>query len=447
MEKINLTKMLNKDNIIKMAKETKFCLRIRKVDPINFLLSLVFCSSKQLPVSLRNLASFFDKIVSRTSLHNKFNEKATLFMQKCFQHILAQKIDGCEIETSFLKKFSKILIIDSSSWNVSPFLKDSFPGSGGSGSPASSKIQLTYEYKTGSIGSIDIEKGISNDQSYAKNLPAKIGENFLVLFDLGYWCVDILMKIQAKGAFYVARLKTDVNLWKKDNDGFIKIILEKIFQSQSFPAIEFDAYLKKKHKTRIIAFRVPEKIAEMRKEKLKKIAKKKGKSREYKVSEKSLALCHWSIFITNCNEKLLSGKMIRSVYRIRWTIELIFKTWKSILKIDECNAITNVDRLKCEIYGKLILAVLITNIYQVTNYNLWENEKKEISFSCVANYVIDNSKSYFDKIKLSVEKFSAYVNSCLNDIMKNCEKYHQPSRKTTLQRIHETIGDVEPVRI
>jgi len=445
MEKINLTKMLNKDNIIKLAKETKFCIRIRKVDPINFLLSLVFCSSKQLPVSLRNLASFFEKTVSRTSIHKKFNKKATLFMQKCFQHILAQKIEGCEIETSFFKKFSKILIIDSSSWNISPFLKDVFPGSGGSASPASSKIQLTYEYKTGSINSIDIEKGISNDQAYAKNLPVKIGENFLVLFDLGYWSVDLLMKIQEKKAFYVARLKTDVNLWLKDDDGFFKIILEKILGNQSIHAIEFDAYLKKKHKTRIITFRVPEEIAKIRQEKLKKIAKKKGKDRE--VSEKSLALCHWSIFVTNCNEKLLSGKMIRSVYRIRWTIELIFKTWKSILKIDECNAIANVNRFKCELYGKLILAVLVTNIYQITNYNLWENEKKEISFSCVANYVIDHSKSYFDKIKLSVEKFSAYVNSSLNDIMKNCEKYHQPSRKTSLQCIHETIGDAEPVRI
>ena len=117
----------------------------------------------------------------------------------------------------------------------------------------------------------------------------------------------------------------------------------------------------KKHKTRIITFRVPKEIAKIRQEKLKKIAKKKGKDRE--VSEKSLALCHWSIFVTNCDEKLLSGKMIRSVYRIRWTIELIFKTWKSILKIDECNAIANVNRFKCELYGKFILAVLITNIY------------------------------------------------------------------------------------
>jgi hypothetical protein len=446
MEKINLTKMLNKDNIIKLAKETKFCIRIRKVDPNNFLNSLVFCSSKQLPVSLRNLASLFDKIVSRTSIHKKFNEKATLFMQKCFQHILAQKIEGCEIQTSFFKKFLKILIIDSSTWNISQFLKDVFPGSGGSASDASSKMQLTYEYKTGSINSIDVESGKSNDQGYAKNLPAKIGEKFLVLFDLGYWSVDLLMKIQEKKAFYVARLKTDVNLWLKDDDGFFKIVLEKILKGQSNPAIEFDAYLKKKHKTRIITFRVPEELAKKRQEKLKKIAaKKKGKG--HKVSEKSLALCHWSIFVTNCDEKLLSGEMIRSVYRIRWTIELIFKTWKSILKIDECNAITNVDRFKCELYGKLILAVLITNIYQITNFNLWENEKKEISFSCVANYVIDHSKTYFDKIKLSVEKFSAYVNSSLNDIMKNCEKYHQPSRKTVLQRIDEMIGDAVPVKI
>ena len=447
MESLKLTKKLNKDKIIEIAKETKFCIRIRKVDPINFLFSLVFCSSKQCPVSLRSLASFFDKLVSRTSVHRKFTSEATLFMQKCFQYILSLKIKGCQIETSLLKKFSKIFIIDSSLWNISSYLKDVFPGSGGSASAASIKTQLIYEYKTGSIDTIDLKKGSSNDQSYAKTIPEKIGKNYLFLFDLGYWSVDLFTKIQEKGAFYVSRLKTDVGIWKKNDDGFLKIILEKVLKNQNIPAMEFNAYLKKKHKTRIVAFRVPEKVANIRREKLKQKAMKNSKKYAYKVTEKSLALCDWSIFITNCDENLMTGKMIRSVYRIRWTIELIFKSWKSILKIDECNAKTNVNRLICEIYGKLILAVLIFDIYQVTNYTLWENEKKEISFSCVANYVIDNAQLYFNKLKLSVYKFSAQINSSLNKIMNNCVKYYQPSRKTTLQRIYETIGDAEPIKI
>ena len=443
MENLNLIKMLNKDKIIEIARETNFCMRIRKINPVDFFLSLVFCSSKQLPVSLRNLASFFDKLVSRTSVHKKFTSKCTLFMQKCFQHILRLKVQGCQIETSLFEKFSKILIVDSSLWNISPYLKNIFPGSGGSASAASIKTQLIYEYKTGSMDTVDIEKGTSNDPSYAKKIPAKVNKNYLILFDLGYWSVDLFLKIQKKGAFYVSRLKSDVSLWLKDDNGFLKIILEKILGNQNTSAIEFYAYLKKKHKTRIIAFRVPEEIANRRRQKLKIKSKKNG----FKVSKRSFALCDWTILITNCDENLMTGKMIRSVYRIRWTIELIFKSWKSILKIDECNVKTNVNRLLCELYGKLILATFIHNVYQVSNYYLWIKEKKEISFSCVSNYIIDNSQQYFYKLKLSTSKFSAYINSKLNKIIYNCIKYYQPSRKTTLQRIYEMIGDEVPIKI
>jgi hypothetical protein len=32
-------------------------------------------------------------------------------------------------------------------------------------------------------------------------------------------------------------------------------------------------------------------------------------------------------------------------------------------------------------------------------------------------------------------------------MIKNCEKYHQPSRKTTLQMIDEMVGDPKPMKI
>ena len=89
MQKLNLTTILNKDKIIEIARETGFIQRLRKINPNDFLLSLVFCSSKQLPVSLRNLVSFFDSPVSRTAIHKKFTAKATLFLKTCFQYIFS----------------------------------------------------------------------------------------------------------------------------------------------------------------------------------------------------------------------------------------------------------------------------------------------------------------------------------------------------------------------
>jgi hypothetical protein len=46
-----------------------------------------------------------------------------------------------------------------------------------------------------------------------------------------------------------------------------------------------------------------------------------------------------------------------------------------------------------------------------------------------------------------MEMFSQKVNSLLGKMLKDCEKLHQPSRKTTLQMIDEMLGDSLPTKI
>ncbi len=46
-------------------------------------------------------------------------------------------------------------------------------------------------------------------------------------------------------------------------------------------------------------------------------------------SEKSLAWCEWTIYVTNVEADRLSWKEMVVLYRARWQIELLFKLWKS----------------------------------------------------------------------------------------------------------------------
>ena len=441
----SLEKMINKERISEIAIETVFTKRERKIDAYDLFLSLVFHSSKQLPVSLRNLAVFFSKKVSRTAVHKKFNEKGTLFFKRCLQHVLSQKVQGdCKVETPLLENFNEIKLIDSSSWNISPGLREYFPGSGGAGSPAGSKVQLFYEYKTGTIHSSEITKGTLPDQKYSELIAQKINKNDLVIFDLGYWTCNTFMEIEKKEAYFISRLNTNVNLWlKEDNGDFVKFELENFLKKQKLNSLEFYAYLNKEQKNRIVAFRIPEEVANMRRAKLIKNSKKKGRT----PSKKSLNMCDWSIFITNCEENKVPGEMIRSFYRIRWTIELIFKNWKSIVKIHKCNVRTNKNRFLCELYAKLIFAVIIHRSYQYVNSNLWKTERKEISFWCLCNYIADHSQLLHEAAKTSVKKFIGFFNLYIDEIFYNCIKYYQPSRKTTLQYIDEMIGDIVPIKI
>ena len=72
---------------------------------------------------------------------------------------------------------------------------------------------------------------------------------------------------------------------------------------------------------RLVCFRVSEEIANQRRMKLEKEAKKKGRT----PSSQSLEFAAWSIMITNVPEKWIPSEMLWYVYSLRWQIELIFK--------------------------------------------------------------------------------------------------------------------------
>ena len=55
----------------------------------------------------------------------------------------------------------------------------------------------------------------------------------------------------------------------------------------------------------------------------------------------------------------------------------------------------NVHRLKCEIYGKLIMALLICRIHGGINARLWNSTKRELSFDKLYKRDARTGFSYF----------------------------------------------------
>ena len=49
------------------------------------------------------------------------------------------------------------------------------------------------------------------------------------------------------------------------------------------------------------------------------------------------------------------------LYRIRWRVELLFKEWKSQLNIEGIRG-TNIHRIRCLIYGRLCLLMIMNRI-------------------------------------------------------------------------------------
>jgi len=422
-----------KKSLNSWAKSTGFIKRQRSLSARDFL---VLMTIGQLGIKHPSLAAMVDAIksrISREALHQRFDESAVRYIQTCSQYILKQRISQVvAIKAKLLKRFGRVMIADSSSWDVNPQLAGTFPGSGGSASAANCKLQLLYEYKGGKLSFFEITAGTRPDTNYTHQLSKHAQAKDLWLTDLGYFCLETFHDIDAKGAFFLSRFSVGTKLFNAKTGSEIE--LGRMLKSLSGNAYQFSVTMGSKKSTRVrcrlICLRVSEQIANERRRRLKKDAKKKGRT----PSQLHLALCDWTLMATNIPESWLPAEMVRPFYGLRWQIELLFKQIKTVLRIHHTNT-ANVHRLQCEIYGKLIMAVFIHRIHSCFNGRLWNLCQREVSMDKLYKRIQERAFIILQFILTSFSKACDYLASEIPLIIKNCVKTHQLSRKTSLERI------------
>jgi hypothetical protein len=387
-----------------------------------------------------SLAAMVDAIrltMSREALHDRFNVSAVSFMQRCVEFVLKQRVNAMTvIDSKLLNHFNNIKIFDSTSWDIDPALRDILPGSGGAASSANCKVQLCYEYLRGTLSFFDIVPGNKPDSGYAKQLQDHIVSGDLLIADLGYFHLETLLQIINRGAFFVFRYLIGTTLY--DAATMKQIDLRHILQNVAGVAYQMNVLVGAKEQTRVacrlICLRVDEKIAEERRRKLRQNASKKGRT----VSELHLFMAGWILMVTNTPREWLPPEMVRPLYSLRWQIELLFKQLKSVLAI-HTSATSKEPRLRCEILGKLIVAILIHRIHADVNINLWNTKRQEISMDKLYKRLQERAFILMEFLCTSLTKTLLYFTNELNRIMKNCRKLNQKSRPTTLQALDRKI--------
>jgi Transposase DDE domain len=100
---------------------------------------------------------------------------------------------------------------------------------------------------------------------------------------------------------------------------------------------------------RLVAVRLPRKLAQQRLRELKKTLKKKGRT----PSDRQRVPCQWLVLITDLAANRFTIDDIFSLYRVRWQIELLFKRWKSLAGLGRSRG-HRAYRVLCETYAKLL---------------------------------------------------------------------------------------------
>jgi hypothetical protein len=387
--------------------------------------------------SLAAMVQAIDAKISREALHQRFTAHSVKFLQDCLDQVLRQKITPPKpLDATLLRPFRRVLIFDSSSWDVDPKLKPVFPGSGGGASDANCKLQAGYEYKRGQLGFFHLSAGTRPDQTYSPTLPDLVAKGDLVLEDLGYFRIKTFRGYHDKGVYFLSRFLVNTTICQTDTGESIDVggMLRRFNGDFVELNVLLGAVKKEQTPCRLVCLRVSEKVANERRRKLLKEAKKKGRT----PSHTHLALCDWTLLITNVPADLLPATLAYHLYRVRWQIELLFKQLKSVVRIHKSD--TGIEhRLRCEIYGKLIMAVLIHRVHAFAQGDLWRSQRREVSFDKLHKRFQERAFLLLRQCLVSIRAAARFLRSEIPSMLTACFKAHQPSRQTTLQRLHQPL--------
>jgi len=435
----DVSKIFDKKTVESAARKTKFVQRGSKLTGHLFLTVFIFGMSIYGTPTLEQLVGLLNIAIrhlniTREGLHQRINDYAVKFFEYMIGISLSMVIPS-SFDVNLLNQFNKVIILDSTSFQVPEELSEIFPGSGGSASNAAIKIQFGYDIKSSEFFYI-VQSGNSADNKVSNNFVEKLEAGDLTIRDLGYFNINTFGEIDENGAFYLGRLRTDVNVYQEDESGkLVKLDLVKFIEKMQNTMTEIEVYLKNGDtviKTRLVIEKVPDSVLGQRLRRLNKIAKKKGSS----VKKATKALQSVNLYISNIPVEYLSGRYFRILYCIRWQIELIFKNWKSNFSLDEITGYREA-RVKCMIYAKLLMIFVTTKLtFWVRNY-VWVEKKKEVSEYRLTKQLLVRLIEWYRTIHLEPKKIISFLKDTFDYLSDHCYKIKQKDRRYPLELLSE----------
>jgi hypothetical protein len=419
------------------ALKNKFRQRLTsQINESDFFKMLILQVSSGHALNYSNLNATLRSINSKVKISNQalakyfYKQGSADLMKAAYERVFSfqkEKLNNNDISLGSLNLFNRILLQDSTICTLNEKLIHQYRGSGGSASKSSLKIDVIHELKTAQLLNISISPGYRQDYLASESILAEAQENDLIIRDLGYSKLDVFVQMEAKKIFFISRLNPTQNVYLHQDDETPTKLTEYLNRKHKDQAvIDLVVYLgKKKEKIRLITYRVSSEVSNQRRRKAKRTATRQGRT----ASEASLARCDFVILITNIPSEKLEAKIIGTIYRIRWSIELIFKAWKSQLKLQISLKGYRGTRIDCFIYAILIVALLTTMVHQWLKVIGIDRKDKEISFERLVKWLVDTNA--YSKLLWGRGK---QIEEELIEDQRNIRKQKR-NRKTTLQRI------------
>jgi hypothetical protein len=393
------------------------------INGFNFLLTFTNGLLNTPEGTLRQLAAFMTNAcgaeVSGQALDERIHRMGADFLKACLEKAMKIASAPLRLSDELARRFNHILIIDSTNFDLHKSLEDKFKGSKGSASKSSMRIQFLFDYVTGAIhveiGDVKLADATTLNEIVALDKIDTEG-SCLFLSDLGYFKTDTFVRIdQELNGFFISKMRNNVKILDVDGNEI------KLYDALKRGLERIDLIVKiGELECRLIGEKLDDKIINQRLRRANTDNERKGKT----VSKEHKLFLAYGLFITNLSADF-NFNAVYTIYRLRWQIELIFKTWKSILKI-HCLRSAKETNVRCKVYGKLIIATIANAICRNARLCF----ERELSFHRVLQHVKVVAVEWTCHILANVESHRRFLCDMVTQVRRYCKKSRQRKRPT-----------------
>jgi hypothetical protein len=377
---------LDRDQVQQLAFETGFCKRASgKISAPDFLIHLCLQSVTGV-VSYNDMAARVEVhtgvSASRQAYWERTDEPCVRFFQTILERVMLSKCSPDDTRAlNRQERFKRILLHDSTIIKLPLRLFKTFSGvKNAHTAVCNARVQGIYDLRAGHFIQFSVDPYSKNDQTASLEIPVQGGD--LVLRDRGYFNIQAMDKHKQAGADSIYRYKHDTALY--DPATHQKIDLLELLTRNGSVDMLIDAGPEQKTRIRLMAVQVAEETANLRRMKAKK------EMRGHAPSQELLQLMSWTIFLTTITDPSITFKEILALYRLRWRIENIFKTWKSYFNFEKVHNVSET-QLRVLLNARLIMiTVVYERLFSPLAGEVYRATGKLVSLIKLTRYITQN---------------------------------------------------------
>lgn len=425
-----LLSVLSSDQILSLAQETGFVQRRSKFSPIDFVKLVLF---DQLYGAIPSLEQHSFQLfqegkisISKQGLHKRFNKASLDFVKKLFESCLGNQLNQVDLECSLGNSFRAVKVLDSTEFKLPDSFAGDFPGYAACNAAACAAIQFEYDVLSKKICCLQLGSARESDKTFADQRMDSIERGDLILRDLGYYSLKSYAKIEERGAFYISRLKAQAVIYTRDKNGVYTPIswdeIARRIRKGNMSCYDQWVFIgsQQKHPVRLLAWLLP---ADAQANRLRKKKAKKGN-----ISKEDKAWSQLSVLVTNLNISQLDAQHVFNLYKIRWQVEWIFKTWKSHLQLARIRKM-NTARLKCYLYAKFIWIMMCWDIASLLEQQLWKSRGHLVSQYKIMPLLKEAVMNLKNSLFQGRNNLNTYIRNLFKGLEKFCLKDSRKNKK------------------